>query len=170
MKARSFLTAMVFTAVAVGGAAAQTAAPTPIKKNGEWSSFSHGTGTGKVCFALTKPTTLRPPNLNHGDVFFFVSNRPSEGVRNEPSLLVGYTLQEGSKVIVDIDGQKFTLYTKGEGAWVENASEEGSLVDAMRKGRAMAVTATSGRGNATSYAFSLSGITASISDIDAACK
>lgn len=170
MKAPSLLTAIVISCVAVGGAAAQAPAPTPIKKNGDWSSFSHGSGAAKVCFALTEPKTKKPPNLNHGDVYFFVSNRPAEGVRNEPSVLVGYTLQEGSKVTVDIDGQKFTLYTKGSGAWVENASEEGTLVAAMRKGKSMTVSATSGRGNATGYTFSLSGVSATIADIDAACK
>jgi invasion protein IalB len=165
------ITALLGVGVAVPALAqTQGAQPTLIKQNGDWSAFQHGSGGSRVCFALTIPKQKSPPNLNHGDVFFFVSNRPAEGVKNEPSILVGYPFQENSKVIVDIDGQKFTLFTKGEGAWVENASDEGALIAAMRKGKSMSVTGTSGRGNPTSYTFSLSGITASITDVDKACS
>jgi hypothetical protein len=165
---------LTFTVLAslafVGPALAQAGRePALIKQNSDWSSFSHGDGPGKVCFAMTTPKSKTPPNLNHGDVFFFVSNRPGEGVRNEPSILVGYPFQDGSRVTVDIDGEKFTLFTKGDGAWVENAAQEAPLIAAMKKGRTMSVAGTSGRGNATGYTFSLSGISASVGDIDKAC-
>jgi len=169
MQVRTLIITALLGASAVGPAFAQGAQPTLIKQNSDWSSFSHGSGPGKVCFALTVPKQKSPANLNHGDVFFFISNRPGEGVKNEPSILVGYPFQENSKVTVDIDGQKFVLFTKGEGAWVENAGEEGALIAAMRKGKGMSVTGTSGRGNPTSYTFSLSGVTATIADVDKAC-
>ena len=41
---------------------------------------------------------------------------------------------------VDVDGQKFAMFTKEDGAWVENAAEEASMLEAMRKGRAMPVS------------------------------
>lgn len=169
MQVRTLIITALLGASAVGPAFAQGAQPTLIKQNSDWSSFTHGSGPGKVCFALSVPKQKSPANLNHGDVFFFVSNRPGEGVKNEPSILVGYPFQDNSKVTVDIDGQKFVLFTKGEGAWVENAGEEGALIAAMRKGKAMTVSGTSGRGNPTSYSYSLSGVTATISDIDQAC-
>jgi len=170
MQVRTLIFTALLSASAIAPAFAQGAQPTLLKQTNDWSAFVHGAGGGKVCFALTVPKTKTPPNLNHGDVFFFISNRPGEGVKNEPSILVGYPFQENSRVTVDIDGQKFTLFTKGEGAWVENAAEEATLLAAMRKGKGMSVTGTSGRGNPTSYTFSLSGVTASISEVDKACN
>jgi len=172
MHVRTLITTVLVSLASVGPSFAQATAgkePTLIKQTNDWSAFSHGEGPSKVCFAMSTPKTKTPPNLNHGDVFFFVSNRPGEGVRNEPSILVGYPFQDGSRVSVDIDGEKFTLFTKGDGAWVENAAQEAPLVAAMKKGRSMTLAGTSGRGNATGYTFSLSGISASIGEIDKAC-
>lgn len=158
-----------------GPAFAQAAAPaagkepTLLKQNGDWAAYSHGSGAAKQCFAMTTPKSKSPANLNHGDVFFFVSNRPAENIRMEPSILVGYNFQDNSKVTVDIDGQKFTLFTKGDGAWVESAPQEAALVAAMKKGKSMKVAATSGRGNPTGYTFSLSGISATLADVAKAC-
>lgn len=179
MQVRRLITTALFGALlgmgAVGGpfvssAMAQAAKePTLLKQNGDWYAFSHGTGANKVCFAMTPPKQMTPSNLNHGDVRFFVTSRPAANVRMEPSIRVGYNFQENSKATVDIDGQKFTLFTKGDGAWVENAANEPQLIAAMKKGKAMKVTGTSGRGNPTSYSFSLSGISATLSDIQKAC-
>ncbi len=172
MHVRTLIIMVLVSLASVGPGFAQATTgkePTLIKQTNDWSSFSHGDGPSKVCFAMTTPKSKSPQNLNHGDVFFFVSNRPGEGVRNEPSILVGYPFQDGSRVSVDIDGQKFTLFTKGDGAWVENAAQEAPLIAAMKKGRSMSVAGTSGRGNPTGYTFSLSGISASVGDIDKAC-
>jgi invasion protein IalB len=48
---------------------------------------------------------------------------------------------------------------------MENAAEEPQLIAAMRAGSDMRVQATSGRGNTTSYTFSLRGITAALTSI-----
>ncbi len=55
---------------------------------------------------------------------------------------MGYPMKDGSKVTVDIDGKKFTLFTRGESAWVENAAES-QLVAALKSGKAMKVDAVS---------------------------
>ena len=79
--------------------------------------------------------------------------------------MMGYPLKEGSKVEVDVDGRKFSLFTRGNSAWVENAAEEPQLVAAMRAGSAMTVKAVSRRGTNTSYSYSLKGVTAALSQI-----
>ena len=168
MQARTLVTAGLF--LALSGAAAVAQAPTLLKQQRDWAAYTHASGGGKVCFALTKPTQMLPTDRNHGDVFFFVSTRPSEGVNSEPSLQVGYPLREGSQVTVDIDGKPFTMFTKNDGAWVENAAAEQQLVSAMKAGSKMSVKAVSGRGTETSYAFSLSGVTAAIDTANQACR
>ncbi|WP_242390306.1 invasion associated locus B family protein [Polymorphum gilvum] len=168
MQARTLVTAGLVLVLSGMTAAAQT--PTLLKQHNDWAAYSHASGGGKVCFALTKPTQMLPGDRNHGEVFFFVSTRPGEGVSNEPSLQVGYPLKEGSNVSVDIDGRAFSMFTKNDGAWVENAATEQQLVAAMKAGRQMTVKGESSRGTGTTYTFSLSGVTAAIDTASQACR
>lgn len=153
-------------------AAAPAAAGTPmlVMESKDWKVVTATSAKGKVCFAMTKPTKMEPASLKHGDVFFFVSTRKAENVRNEPSLQFGYTLKEGSKVDIDIDGKKYKFFTRGDGAWFEQSSEYGAFLDALRKGRKMSAAGASARGNPTSYAFSLSGVSAAIDAAAKECK
>lgn len=151
-------------------AAAPAGSPLLIVESKDWRAFTAATAKGKICFALSKPQKMEPPSLNHGDVFFFISTRPAENVRNEPSLQVGYPMKENSKASADIDGKKFAMFTKADGAWLEQDSELAPFLDAMKKGSKMTIAATSGRGNATSYVFSLAGISAALEGAAKECK
>lgn len=162
------ITAVLLLAGTIAADAQQS--PLLLVQSKDWSAVTAGAQKSKVCYALSKPTKLEPSSLNHGDVFFFVSTRPGENVRNEPSIQVGYNFKEGSRVSVDVDGSKFSLFTRGDGAWVETPAEEAKLVDALKRGRTLAVGGTSGRGNATTYAFSLAGVSAAIDAIAKECK
>lgn len=145
-------------------------APTLLKQHKDWAAYVLAGGSGKVCYALTKPTQLLPGDRNHGDVFFFITSRPAEGVSEEPSLIVGYPFKEKSTVTVDVDGKGFNMFTNNDGAWIDNAATEAQLVGAMKAGREMTVHGESGRGTKTTYKFSLSGVTAAIDTAVQACK
>jgi len=90
-------------------------------------------------------------------------------VSYEPQFIAGYNFKENSKVTVAIGNKSFGMFTRGTSAWMENAAEEPALVAAMKGGSEMTVSATSGRGTATSYTFSLKGISAALDSI-ATCK
>lgn len=170
MLKRVVILAALVSIFATGAAVAQTSKPTLVQKYNDWEVYSYDGQSGKICYALSRPKDSQPSDRDHGDVFFFVSNRPSEGVKGETSMLVGYTFKENSSVTVDVDGQKFTLFTKGDGAWMENPAQEASLLAAMRKGRAMSASGQSTRGTNTSYRFSLSGVTAASDRINQICN
>ncbi|MDD7909389.1 invasion associated locus B family protein [Pseudovibrio exalbescens] len=157
-------------ALGISGAAAHAQSANLVKQNRDWGAYTFSGQNGKICYAVSKPTQLLPTDRNHGDVFFFVSTRPNEQVNNEPSVIVGYNFREGSTVTANVDGTTFTMFTKGDGAWVQNAAEEQRLINAMKAGREMTISGVSGRGTQTTYKFSLSGITASINDANAACR
>ena len=152
---------------ASGGAQAQNVAK--MGQKSDWALYSYNDDKGKVCYTLTIPTEKQPPTLDHGDMFFFVSQRPGQSVSYEPQFIAGYTMQENSKVTVAIGDKTFSMFTKGNRAWMENAAEEPQLITAMKGGSDMKVAAKSGRGNPTSYVFSLKGISAALTEI-AACK
>jgi invasion protein IalB len=142
---------------------------TKIGQHNAWGTYSYQATNGKVCYVLTVPTDKQPPTLDHGDMFFFVSQRPGQQVSYEPQFIAGYNFKENSKVTVSVGDKSFTMFTRGKSAWVENAAEEPVLIAAMKGGTDMKVQAKSGRGNATNYVFSLKGISAALSSI-ASCK
>ncbi|MBO0661548.1 invasion associated locus B family protein [Jiella sp. MQZ9-1] len=146
---------------------AAVAAPTPTRMNtfNDWGTYSYSGSGGKVCYILSTPKKELPANVDHGDIFFLVSQKPGQGVSYEPQAVMGYELKEGSKVTVDVDGKKFSMFTKGNSAWMENAAEEPQLVSAMRAGHSLGLEAESKRGTKTSYSYSLSGVSAALDSI-----
>jgi invasion protein IalB len=152
-------------------AAAQPAAsnaPQLIKQFDAWGAYSYAQGNSKVCYVLAvpQPNSKLPATVDHGDVYFLVTQRPGQNISYEPQTMVGYILQASSKVNVTIDDKNFVFFTKDKSAWVENAAEEPALVAAMKSGRTMTIKATSKKGTPTSYGFSLKGISSALKQIE----
>jgi len=160
------LTAVVSISV-ITSAYAQS--PTRIKQHKAWGAYSHQGSDGKICYVLSVPTEKQPADRDHGDVFFMLAKHPGQATSLEPQFKVGYPFAEQSRVTLSIDGKKFSMYTQGGNAWMENPAEETNVVAAMRAGSNMSLEGKSRRGTVTSYKYSLSGVTASIKEIDA-CK
>lgn len=153
--------------IIAGAAYAQS--PSQIGKFQAWGAYSYIAGGGKVCYVLTVPQTKKPDSVDHGDNFFLVSQKPGQNVSFEPQFMAGYELKANSKVTLNVDDKAFSLFTSGKSAWMENAAEEPQLIAAMKSGKAMSVSATSKRGTATNYSYSLKGISKALDAIKA-CK
>ena len=175
MKTKILLSA-AFAMATLSGALAQGAAkPTLVGTFKDWTAWSYtgsyaGNGEGKVCYIYSEPSKAQPNGLDHGRVSFSITLSPAQGVQNEANFVAGYQLKEQSSVTVDIDGKKFTMFTQGDSAWLLKKEEEPQLLAAMKKGKAMVVSAVSRRGNKTTYNYSLSGVTAAADKIISECK
>lgn len=163
MLGKSIVAASVFTIAMAGSALAQT--PTQIKQFDVWGAYSYKSGNSKVCYVLSVPTQMQPSNVNHGDNFFLVTQKPGQNVSFEPQFMAGYDLKANSKVTVTIGSRSFTMFVNGKSGWVENTAEEPQLIAAMRGGANMIVKAQSQRGTNTTYTYSLKGITAALNAI-----
>lgn len=151
--------------------AQQTKAPTPLQAFERWSTYTYNTPAGaKVCYAATQPSGTLPAGVNRDPVFMFITNRPKEGVKHEISVITGYPYKEGSKTTVKIGDATFSMYTKDQGAWVDNAAEESRFINAMKGGSDMVITGTSRRGTVTTDTYSLKGVTAALKRIDTECQ
>jgi invasion protein IalB len=166
---RGLLSIVTLLGAAVAALPAQAQTATKVGQHNAWGTYSYAQSNGKVCYVLSVPTAKQPAQLDHGDIFFFVSQKPGQNVAFEPQFIAGYNLQENSKVTVTVGNANFTMFVKGNSAWMENPAQEPQLVAAMRGGQTMAIKATSGRGNPTSYEFSLKGISAALASIGT-CK
>jgi hypothetical protein len=152
----------------VGGGAQ----PTLLGMFGEWGAYTASPNGNKVCFALGKPksSTTNPPGRNRDPAYIFVSTRPSENVKNEISVIIGYPFKTSSDATAEIGSNKFAMYTQNDGAWIKNVAEEARMVDAMRKGADLTIKGTSGKGTASTDQYSLKGLAEAIDRIDRECK
>jgi invasion protein IalB len=151
-------------------AAGAGAAPALIAQYGDWGVYVSQAPKTKICYALSQPKDRQPGGLKRDPGYFFISTRPGENVRNEVSVIVGFTIKDGADATVDIGGASFPFFTKNDGAWMKNAAEEARLIEALRKGRDFTIKSTSQRGNATNDRYSLSGIGQALDRVAQECK
>jgi invasion protein IalB len=142
---------------------------TLLQKFKGWSAFS-STGTPKVCFAVGQPKTMAPKSAKRGPVFFYVSRWPADQVTGEVSVKMGYPFKPGATATASVGGQKFELFTKDEGAFVEKVDVEKNLIAALKKGGTMKIDGKSARGTATSDVYSLDGLDDALDAIAKACS
>jgi len=167
------LSGTVVLALGVAGAAwAQGDQPTLLGQYADWGAYTASPGGKKVCFALSKPKSSQtnPPNRPRDPAYIFISSRPSENVRNEVSVIIGYPFKPASDATAEIGSVKFAMSTQNDGAWVKNVAEEARLIEAMRKGADLTIKGTSGRGTQSTDQFSLKGLTEALARADQECK
>src|SRR5690606_28261276 len=120
---------VLFVVAAAGPALAQA---TVMGQHRGWGTYSYQTNSGKACYAMSVPKQKEPASLDHGDIFFFISQKSGQSGSFEPQFKTGYNMQEGSKSIATVGGRSFSMFTQGGAAWLENPAEEGQLLAAMR--------------------------------------
>lgn len=138
----------------------------------DWSVFVEETPS-KECWGVTKPKETvntrdgQPVSVKRGDIFLFVTFRP--GAPGEISFTGGYPFAAGSTVGLEVDGQKFDLFSDGEWAWPGSKEDDATILAALKKGNTAILSARSGKGTKTQDTFSLRGFTAAMEDAGKRC-
>lgn len=140
-----------------------------LQKYNDWAAYT-SEGSPKVCFAVSQPRDSSPKNVRRGPIYFYVSHYPGDKIAGEISVKMGYPFAPGAKVTVTIGSDKFELFTKDEGAFVEKTEDEAKLVGALKAGSSMTVQGRSARGTSTSDNYSLSGTTDALDRIAKECS
>ncbi len=174
----AFLSAVaaLFAATPPQTASAQTKDPSEqavlLGQFGDWGAYSASPGGKKVCFALSKPTSAvtDPPGRNRDPSYAFISTRPSEKVKDEVSVIVGYPQKSNVDATATVDSTNYVMYTQNDGAWVKNAAEEAQMVNALRKGSDLVIKSDSTRGTKTTDTYSLKGVSDALDKVAAECK
>ena len=68
----------------------EAAKPNLVASFGDWNVFVGDTAKGKICYVLAQPKTREPEDLKRDAGYAFISDRPSEGVHNEVSFIMGF--------------------------------------------------------------------------------
>ena len=144
--------------------------PSPLSSFRDWAAYTVKEDGGLACYIASQPKSTEPTDVKRDPIWTLVTHRPYKNVQDEVSIYVGYPFEKGSEATVEIDGEKFTLFTDNETAWASSPSLDHKLVQAMRKGRRMVVRGLSERGTKTVDSYSLLGFTAAHEAISKACK
>ncbi len=161
--------ALLLSAVMAGPAFAQSV-PKLAGTHGDWGVYTRGAGSDQVCFVLTKAQTESPSSVNHGDIYFMVSNWKNGAATEQPSFLAGYNLKATRAPKAQVGSTALTMFAADNEAFISESSDERKLVAKMRAGSTMTVSAVSQRGTQTRYSFSLKGVTAALRDAKSACR
>ena len=155
-------------------AAAHAKKPTATFK--DWRLFVEGAGITRICYLVGEPRQRTPRKARRGDVFISVTHRPGQGVRNEVSVRIGYPFSAASEPFARIGSDEFAFFTgvqaqngADEWAWGKDIDAQPRLINAMKRGNELVFKGTSARGTLTTDSYSLSGFTAAMRRLDAAC-
>jgi len=165
---RLFLIVLVLSLLSVAAFANSTPKlHTTIK---DWSVLTRNVNGDTVCYVRSFASEMSPQNVNHGDVVFFIGTWKSGIAQEQPSLMTGYPLRSKSPPKAKVGNRTITMFSAANEAFVETEKAEKRLVRAMRKGSRLRIEAMSDRGTATSYEFSLSGITEALRRANRLCN
>jgi hypothetical protein len=157
---------------AVPAAAAVGAEPTLLGQFGTWGAYAAAPGGKKVCFALAKPSAMKtnPANRPRDPAYAFISTRPQEKVTNEVSIMIGYPLKPGYEGSLEVAGNRYAMYTQGDGLWIKNAAEEEKMVEALRKGADVTIKGMSAKGTETIDTYALKGLAQALDRLAQDCR
>lgn len=166
---RKFAVALALAASLVLPGAAMAQSVRLLGEHRAWSSYAASDSAGAVCFAMTKPTSVRPEPDGYSQAYLYITNRPGENVANEFNLVAGFSFQPDSMATVSVGGQSFNLFTQNDAAWLDDASQSGALASAIRAGSTLTVEGTTAGGIKVVQTYSLSGATAASQSISGGC-
>jgi hypothetical protein len=135
----------------------------------DWSAYM-AQGKEKTCYALASPKERAPTTAKRDQAYVFISNRPSENVRNEVSIIMGFPMKDNSEAKAEIGSASYDLIAKGTNAWVKNPAQETQFIDAMKRGAKLTIKAASSKGGQTTDSYSLAGLSQALDRVQKECQ
>src|SRR5689334_12613586 len=97
-RATIFALPLAMAALASTHALAVAAQPALLGTFQNWSAYETGTGEGKVCYVLSRPSSTEPAGIKRDAAFFLINDWPARHARAEPEIVPGFQYKEGSFV------------------------------------------------------------------------
>jgi invasion protein IalB len=135
----------------------------------DWSAYM-AQGKEKTCYALASPKERVPSTAKRDQAYVFISSRPSENVRNEVSIIMGFAMKDNSDAKAEIGSASYELIGKGTNAWIKNAAKEPQFVDDLKKGSKLIVKAPFTKGNVSTDTYSLAGLSQALDRVHKECQ
>ena len=134
----------------------------------DWTVYTTNLQGKLACYIASFPKSKTGNYTKRDDPYLLVT-RLSDDVF-ELSVSSGYKYKLNSDVSVDIEGNKFNLFSKGKLAWAKNSEQDKELIDLMISKLHMDIRGTSIIGSYSVDRYSLSGFTAAFKRMKQRCK
>jgi hypothetical protein len=136
----------------------------------DWAAYTMVEPRGEICYAVSKPKKVDPAKMKRGEEHLLVTHRPAEKQNNVVSVELGYTAAKDSTAAVMIGKDKFDFFTDKQTAWTRDSDTDKAVVTAMARGSDFVAKAKPPAGGETTDAYSLTGFSDALAQIDKACK
>lgn len=136
---------------------------------GLWTAYEAHDKSGRVCYVYGEPKKSEPAGARRKQPMMMVTHRPEEKIANVVSVMEGYTLKDGSDVVLDVGKTKYELFTKDDSAWARTSELDRTIVTAMAKAQRVVVKGDPQKGPATTDTYPLDGFAKAMALIDQAC-
>lgn len=141
-----------------------------VKKFSAWTLYAHSGAPGAICFITSQPRETKPADVERDRAYFYVSSWSKDGIRSQISVLLGYEMDDQAPITVTVGSRQFKLFAKDDKGFVGDSTSELQLIDAMKRGNFMTVTAKTKDGRETSDTYSLIGATAAVNSLASGCS
>jgi hypothetical protein len=143
--------------------------PVLLENYHDWGAYM-AQGKEKTCYALASPKERAPSTAKRDHAYVFISSRPSENVRNEVSIIMGFAMKDNSDAKAEIGSASYELIGKGTNAWIKNAAKEPQFVDDLKRGSKLIVKAPFSKGNVSTDTYSLAGLSQALDRVHKECQ
>jgi hypothetical protein len=99
-----------------------------------------------------------------------ISSRPADKVKDEVSVIIGYTFKPSADAAMEIGAARFIMSTRSGSAWIRSVSDEFRAVHAMLTGSEVVIKGTSQDGAQTSDTYLLKGFTQALDRVAQECR
>ena len=155
------------TFVPVGSVHAQSVSKTGTFS--DWSLYTDERKPHQFCFVTAEPKSSEPQDTAREMPHLYISAWPKDGVKAEVSVFLGFPAKKNTEVTANVAPANFRMSANDDRAYVNDATQELKLVDAMKKGSKMAVAATTQTGAAVTDTYSLSGLGQAMQELQTTC-
>ena len=158
--------------VAIGAGMVSSVHAQAVSKTGtfsDWSLFTDDRKPHQFCFVTSVPKGSEPPDTAREAPHLYISAWPKDGVKSEVSVFLGFPAKKNTEVTANVPPAGFRMSANDDRAYVQDATQELKLVDAMKKGSKITIAATTQTGTAVSDSYSLSGLGQAIAELQTSC-
>jgi len=162
----------LFVAILALGCASSAAVAQDVSKLTsftDWSLFTDGKSPHLFCFLTSEPKASEPSDVAREAPRIYISAWPKDGVKSEFSVRLGFPPKKNSEISASVATAPFKMFAADDRAYVQDATQELKLLDAMRKGAKLAVTATTATGAAVTDTYSLAGLGQAMQELQSTC-
>lgn len=122
-----------------------------------WSVYSTTDGAGRLCYAMSQAEEVSPKSTGTSESYAFLSHWTDEGVKNELNVVTGFDFEEDGSGTISVDGNDFTIFTRGNEAWLKDPTRNDAFAEAMSHGSNLVLVSKMANGDKVTLKFSLSG-------------